>query len=320
MSAGDCIRRGRMARSDKLWLVAVLLACAMGWGISIPMGKIAVSEGYRHVGIIFWQFLLGAVVLGLVNRTTGRGLPTDPRALRFYVIIALIGTLLPNSASYTAAIYLPGGILALCIATVPMIAFPIALAWGNDRFSALRFTGLCLGLAAIAMIMLPEASLPDPSMLIWVPVGLIAPAFYAFEGNYVARHQPEGLDAVQVLLGASLIGVVITLPIALVSGEWISPLPPYGMPDLAVVISSSAHALSYAGYVWLVGRGGPVFAVQVAYLVTGFSVGWSWLLLGETYSAWVWGAFALMLTGVALVQPRTKDSLADPGPLGNDGR
>ena len=308
-----------MARSEKLWLVAVLLVCSLGWGISIPMSKIAVSEDYRHIGIIFWQFVLGAVVLGVINRMTGRGLPTTPRALRFYLIIALIGTLLPNTASYTAAIHLPGGILALCIAMVPMLAFPIALAWGNDRFSPARLVGLCLGLAAIAMIMLPDTSLPDPAMLFWVPVGLIAPAFYAFEGNYVARHQPEGLDAVQVLLGASLVGIVISLPIALVSGEWISPLPPYGLPDLAVVISSIAHALSYAGYVWLVGRGGPVFAVQISYLVTGFSVGWSWLLLGETYSPWVWGAFALMLMGVALVQPRAKEALAVPLPVNNDG-
>jgi drug/metabolite transporter (DMT)-like permease len=309
-----------MARSDTLWLVAVLLVCSMGWGISIPMGKIAVSEGYRHIGIIFWQFVLGAMVLGAINRATGRGLPTDPCALRFYLIIALIGTLLPNTASYTAAIHLPGGILALCIATVPMLAFPIALAWGNDRFSPARLLGLCLGLAAIALIVLPEASLPDPAMLVWLPVGLIAPAFYAFEGNYVARHQPDRLDAVQVLFGASLVGIVISLPIALATGEWISPLPPYGLPDLAVVISSVAHALSYAGYVWLVGRGGPVFAVQISYLVTGFSVGWSWFLLGESYSVWVWGAFALMLAGIALVQPRTKEPLAVPLPLGNDGR
>lgn len=308
-----------MARSEKLWLMAVLLACAMGWGISIPMGKIAVSEDYRHIGIIFWQFVIGAAVLGAINGLRGRGLPVTPRALRFYVIIALIGTLLPNTASYTAAIHLPGGILALCIATVPMIAFPIALAWGNDRFSALRFTGLCLGLVAMAMIALPDTSLPDRAVLVWLPVGLVAPAFYAFEGNFVARHQPQELDAVQVLSGASLVGIVMAFPLAIWSGEWISPLPPYGMPDLAVVVSSTSHALSYAAYVWLVGRGGPVFAVQVSYLVTGFSVGWSWLLLGERYSIWVWAAFAVMLAGVALVQPRPKQPLAAGRALGDDG-
>ena len=156
-------------------------------------------------------------------------------------------------------------------------------------------------------------------MLIWLPVGLVAPAFYAFEGNFVARHQPQELDAVQVLFGASLVGIVMAFPLAIWSGEWISPLPPYGMPDLAVVVSSTSHALSYAAYVWLVGRGGPVFAVQVSYLVTGFSVGWSWLLLGERYSIWVWAAFAVMLAGVALVQPRPKQPLAAGRALGDDG-
>jgi drug/metabolite transporter (DMT)-like permease len=38
----------------------------------------------------------------------------------------------------------------------------------------------------------------------------------------------------------------------------------------------------YAGYVWLVGRAGAVFAAQVAYLVTLFGVFWAMLILGET--------------------------------------
>ena len=94
-----------------------------------------------------------------------------------YVIIALIGTLLPNSASYTAAIHLPSGILSIVLSLVPMLSFPIALALGMDRFSALRLLGLCLGLSAILLIALPQTSLPDPAMVWWLPVALIAPAF-----------------------------------------------------------------------------------------------------------------------------------------------
>jgi len=47
-----------------------------------------------------------------------------------------------------------------------------------------------------------------------------------------------------------------------------------------------------------------VFSSQVAYLVTGWGVLWSMLLLGEWYSIWVWMAFALMLVGITLVRPR----------------
>jgi drug/metabolite transporter (DMT)-like permease len=295
---------------DRLVLTGLLVLIGAAWGITQPFAKIAVSEGYRHFGIIFWQFALGAVLLAAINRARGRGLPFEPRHLMLYGIIALIGTLLPNSASYTAAIHLPSGILSIVLSLVPMMSFPVALALGLDRFSALRFTGLVLGFSAILMIALPETSLPDPAMVWWLPLALIAPAFYAVEGNFVARYGTEGLDAVQVLLGASLVGLVLAAPLAMVSGQWISPLPPWGAPDLAIVGSSSAHAFAYAGYVWMVGRAGPVFAAQVSYLVTAFGILWAWLIFGETYSGWVWGAIALMFAGLFLVQPRSAPQVA----------
>jgi drug/metabolite transporter (DMT)-like permease len=184
------------------------------------------------------------------------------------------------------------------------MSFHIALALGMDRFSALRFAGLALGFAAILMIALPQSSLPDPAMVLWLPMALIAPAFYAIEGNFVARFGTEGLDPVQVLLGACLVGVLMALPLAVMTGQWISPLPPWGAPDLAIVGSSFAHALAYAGYVWMVGRAGAVFSAQVSYIVTVFGIFWAWLILGETYSGWVWAAVALMFAGLFLVQPR----------------
>jgi drug/metabolite transporter (DMT)-like permease len=289
---------------ERAVLYAALIMIGAAWGITQPFSKIAVSEGYRHFGLIFWQFALGGVLLAVINRVRGQGLPMERRHIVLYVIIALIGTLLPNSASYTAAIHLPSGILSIILSLIPMLSFPIALALGMDRFSALRLLGLCLGLVAILLIALPESSLPDRSMVWWLPMALIAPMFYAIEGNFVAKFGTAGLDPVQVLLGACSVGTVMALALALLSGQWISPLPPYGAPDLAVVGSSIAHALAYVGYVWMVGRAGAVFSAQVSYVVTVFGIFWAWILLGETYSGWVWAAVALMFTGLFLVQPR----------------
>jgi drug/metabolite transporter (DMT)-like permease len=289
---------------ERAVLYAALIMIGAAWGITQPFSKIAVSEGYRHFGLIFWQFALGGVLLAVINRVRGQGLPMERRHIVLYVIIALIGTLLPNSASYTAAIHLPSGILSIILSLIPMLSFPIALALGMDRFSALRLLGLCLGLVAILLIALPESSLPDRSMVWWLPMALIAPMFYAIEGNFVAKFGTAGLDPVQVLLGACCVGTVMALALALLTGQWISPLPPWGAPDLAVVGSSIAHALAYVGYVWMVGRAGAVFSAQVSYVVTVFGIFWAWILLGETYSGWVWAAVALMFTGLFLVQPR----------------
>ncbi|MBF9032405.1 EamA family transporter [Rhodobacterales bacterium HKCCE3408] len=293
-------------------LVIALVAIGAAWGVTQPLSKIAVSEGYRHFGIIFWQLALGAVILGVISHARGRPLSLAPRHLVWYALIALLGTLLPNGAGYTAAVHLPSGILSIVLSTVPMVAFPIALAMGADRFSAARFAGLCLGLAAILLIALPEASLPEPGMVAWLPVALIAPALYALEGNIVGRYGTGGLDPVSLLYGASVVGVILSLPVALATGTFISPLPPWSLPDLAIVLTALAHAAAYSSYVWLVGQAGAVFAAQVSYLVTGFGIVWAKILLGENYSGWVWAAIALMFAGLALVQPRPREGIAEP--------
>jgi drug/metabolite transporter (DMT)-like permease len=291
-------------RRDWLVYIAILIFCGAAWGITQPLAKIAVTAGYRHFGIIFWQFAIGAALLGALNAARGRPLPRTPRDLVFCTVIALIGTLLPNATSYTAAIHLPAGIMSIVLSLIPMLAFPVALALGLDRFSALRFVGLGLGLTAIILIAAPQGGLPDRAMVWWLPLALVAPLFYAVEGNFVARYGTEGLDAVQVLLGASLVGMVLAAPLAVMTGQFIIPTAPLGLPEFAIIGSSVAHAVSYTLYVWLVTRAGSVFAAQVSYLVTGFGIFWAKLILAETYSPWVWAAVVLMLAGLALVQPR----------------
>lgn len=293
-----------MTRRDVSLYVAALLVLGAGWGITQPLTKIAVSEGYKHFGLLFWQMALGFLVMSLIGALRGIALPINRSVMRVYLIIALIGSVLPNTASYQAAVHLPSGILSILLSMVPMWAFPIALALGTDRFAWRRLLGLVLGLTAILLIVLPGADTSVAIPAFWVMIGLISGLFYAFEGNYVARWGTAGLDPMQVLWGASAVGTIIALPLALGSGQWISPLPPYGAPDIAQVANSTVHVLTYAGYVWLVGRAGAVFAVQVSYLVTLFGLFWARLFFGESYPSTVWVALGLMLIGMYLVQPR----------------
>jgi drug/metabolite transporter (DMT)-like permease len=106
------------------------------------------------------------------------------------------------------------------------------------------------------------------------------------------------------MLGAFLLSVVLTLPIALMTGTFTVPAASFGAAGIAVVMSGLANVVAYAGYIWIIGRGGAVFAGQVSYIVTGFSIFWSIVLLGESYSVWVWGAVAAIFIGLFLTQPR----------------
>ncbi len=302
-----------MILSTRLQNLALLVVMGAGWGLTQPLTKIAVSTGHRFFGLVFWQLVVGTVLLAVIARARGKTLPLSRPALRVYCIIALIGTLLPNSASYEAVRHIPAGVNALLLSLIPIVAFPMALALGVERFSTRRLLGLLAGLAGVLLLILPEASLPDPAMIAWIPLALVAVFCYGFEGNYVARWGTAGLDPVQVLFGASLTGAIVLLPLTLASGQFINPLNGIGAPELALIASASIHAVVYACYVWLVARAGPVFAVQVSYLVTGFGMLWSMLILRESYSGYIWAALALVSAGIFLVQSRDAQPLANTG-------
>ena len=300
--------------------VAVLVVLGVGWGSTQPLGKIAASTGHGPFALIFWQLVVCVVVLGAITLVRGRGLVLTRRALGFYGVVALLGTLVPGATFYTSVARLPAGIMSILISTVPLIAFPLNLLLGSERFAWKRLGGLVLGLTGVALIALPRASLPDPGMVAFLPLALIGPACYAMEGTFVARYGMAGMDPVQAMFGASLMGLILCVPVVLITGQWVSPLPPWGEPEAALLLSSGLHALLYAGYVGLAAAAGAVFATQTSYIVTASGLCWAMVLLGERFSGWVWLAMVVMLTGLALVRPRLRGvagaGVADGGAAG----
>jgi drug/metabolite transporter (DMT)-like permease len=287
-----------------LGLILALTLIGAVWALTFPLTKIAVLGGYRSFGIIFWSSVIAAVVLSVIVKARGLGLPTHRAALGRYLFVALVGTVLPSAATYTAAEHLPAGVIAVCMAIIPIVAFPMAIAVGLERPNLRRFSGLLLGFLGVLLIVVPDASLPDPSQAVFILLALLSVLFYATEGVGLGKIGRAGLDPAQLMLGAFLLSVGLTLPIALMTGTFVVPQAGFGAADTAVVLSGLANVVAYVGYVWIIGRGGPVFAGQVSYIVTGFSIFWSMVLLGESYSVWVWGAVAVIFAGLFLTQPR----------------
>ena len=302
---------------DRILLYAALLVMGTGWGLTIPLAKVAVSTGHQPFGLIFWQLVTVVIVLGAITLLRGRRLVFGRKYLALFVMVALCGAVLPDIFYYLAAITLSGGVMSITTSTVAMFSLPIALMLGNERFEARRFLGVACGLLGITLLVGPDASLSEGSG-IWVLVALLAPLLYATEGNLVAKWGTQGLDPMQVIFSASLIGLVI-LPVAVVSGQWINPMDGDGLPELALVLGAAVHGIVYACYVWLVGRAGSVFAAQTSYVVTAAGVLWSMSLLSESYSAWVWLALGVMMLGMFLVQPRAARVLVPGRAMEDDG-
>lgn len=303
-----------LTRREIVFFTGVLALMGAGWGLSQPLTKIAVSTGYGPFGLLFWQVVIGAALMGMVCALRRKPLPLTRRTVRLFVILAMIGAVLPNSISYQAAVHLPSGVMSLLLSVIPMLAFVIALALGTEGFEGRRLLGLGFGLIGVLIIIAPAVDLGQDIPLFWAALYLLTALFYASEGNYIAKFGTEGLDPFQVMLGASLAGLVISTPIMVATGQYIVPQFPLPGPQLALIGTNVIHVFVYATYVWLAGRAGAVFTVQVSYLVTGFGLIWAWLILSEAYAGTVWIALGAMFVGMYLVQPRAK--LAPPAVIG----
>jgi drug/metabolite transporter (DMT)-like permease len=288
----------------RLRFVLVLLGLGIGWGSTQALGKIAVSTGHGLFGLIFWQLAISVAALGAIRAARPGPIRVSRPALTIALVVALVGTLVPNTTFYLSIARLPAGIMSILIATVPLLAFPIAVVLGLDRFGFRRALGLLCGFAGMLLIALPEAALPPGAKAAWLIVAMVGPLCYALEGNIIARWGTGGLDPLETILLASGVALAVALPVMLATGQWIDPRPPWGAPEAALAAGAIVNAVMYVGYDWLARAAGPVFAAQTGYVVTLAGVGWAMLLLGERFAPAVWAAAALLLAGLALVRPR----------------
>ncbi|MEO0370843.1 MAG: DMT family transporter [Pseudomonadota bacterium] len=303
-----------MSSPSRSTLTAVLLFMGAGWGVTFTLSKIAVSAGYKPFGLMAWQFVIMTVILLVIGAIRRKHAPLTRKHVAVYLMLCLLGSLIPNSISYMVAVHLPAGLMSILIAAVPLFAFPIAIALRVDGFDGRRVLGLLCGLGCVVMIAWPELTLPEAGLAIWIFCALVTALLYAVEGNIIGKWGTWGLDPLQMLTGASIVGLPMGFALAFGTGQYIDPVKVWGAPEWALLGSASIHVVVLSTYFWTVTRAGVVFASQVSYLVTAFGVISAMIILGERYSLHIWAGFALMLVGLFLVQPR-----AVSGVVGTDG-
>jgi drug/metabolite transporter (DMT)-like permease len=294
---------------SQTWLYIPLTIIGATWGLTVPAMKIAVDSGYPVTGVLFWQVALAMMVALLLFLPKRRAIRITRRRIALFVWIMAFGSVLPGLVSYTASGQLPAGVMAITIAMVPIFIMPIALLTGHEVFQAKRVMGVLMGAIAIFLLIGPEASLPDPSKAGFVLLALLSPLFYALEDNYIAYFGLDGLTPIETLLGSAMLGSIVMGVVVISQGTFI-PIWDGGLSsaDLAIIVIGVTTGVAYAGFIWIIGQAGPVFSGQIAYLVTIFGVLWSVLLIGESYSGYIWLAFAVMLFGMFLVRPRGEGS------------
>ena len=126
-------------------------------------------------------------------------------------------------------------------------------------------------------------------------VGLVAPHCYGMEGNYIARFTPPSADPIITLFCAAIIGTRVTTPLSLSAGVWVDLTGVFASSEQAIIALSIIHAAAYSGYIWLIGKAGPVLSSQVAYIVTISAIFLSAIFLGEADASYTFASLVLMI-------------------------
>ena len=288
--------------------LGMILLLGSMWGLSFSFSKMAANGGVHPVAYTFWQGLAAGLIVVAICRLRRMRIPLGRVWLRYYFTIGLTGIALPNVNLVAAIAHLPAGVMVLTIPFVPLLTYLIAVGLSMERFSLLRFAGVLCGLAGVALIVLPRASLPEPEAAHWFLLALATPALYATNNVLAARLRPPDTRSLPLAGGMLLAAAAMLTPVVFAMDVLYLPSLPMGEAEIGmagqIVISSFAYLIFFE----VLRLAGPVFMSFTGYIVTLTGIAWGVVLFGESHSPWVWGAAVLIFTGLALVNLRSRSA------------
>ena len=286
------------------WLILGYMGIV--WGLSFSLSKIAVGLGGTPIGLTFWTCLLTGLMLLFYTIIRGQKIRFRLKDLQIILLLAFLGAMLPNMFFYYAAAHISAGILSITITVVPIATYALSFILKLEAISARRITGVFFGVGAILVLVLPENSLPNKSEVIWIIVACLSSISYALENITLAIRGIDGIGPVRLSCGINLLAALI-LGIFSYFTDNFMPVPlPVTTLTWTILGISLIGATAYTLFVLTIANSGPLFASQVAFLVTISGVLWGMLIFGETHSSWVWLSLVLMLIGMSLVSPKRK--------------
>jgi drug/metabolite transporter (DMT)-like permease len=281
-----------------------LLFLGISWGLYFSMLKIAVLSGISYYGIAALTTLgvaIGMSAIALVRRKRPRLSVTH---LRFYLICALLGYLLPMICEILVIRALPAGALALIVSLTPIATLIVARLMKTDVINPARIAGILLGAFSIFGVLLPEVHAQSDLSWFWLMVAVSIPVFYALYHNYIARYWPDDSDTYQVACGEAVMAFVAISTVAF--WQW--------QPTDIVEWNSGHNAMLFMAiisladiyiYFELIRLRGPIFTSHANYIMVISGIFWGFVIFSETVTSLMWVSVSLLLVSLFLVNRQT---------------
>jgi drug/metabolite transporter (DMT)-like permease len=242
-----------------------------------------------------------AIVVGLLGAAVAVLRPPLPARRRDWVDLAIVGLLL--QAGYFALLYLAldlehsAGTIALIVSLQPILVALLAPRIAGERVTALRWTGLGIGLAGAAVVIGSRSAVGGLSaggLLLAGGALLALTASTLYETRFGSEHHPVTANAVQCA-----VALAVTLPPALL----VEGFPVHWTSDLAISLTYLVLANSLVSITLLLmmmRRGEASRVSALFFLVPPLAAAIAWAVLGESLPRLAWVGMVLAAVGVGI--------------------
>ncbi len=279
------------------------------WGASFIALRYSV-ETIPPFLLMALRFLIAGAIMAVFAQWTRRIRPT-PRQWRNLALTGVILFAGCHGPLATAQQYVPSGIAALVMASIPLL-MPLVL-WAYDRQQApsmRSLTGILVGFAGVAGLIASRQGMPaisavmgagvDPASAAMMLSGALAWAVGTIMTRYIDLPRSIVFNSAWQLV----FGGLALLALAGIKGEVATfdaaAVPWYAWAGLAYMIVAGS-LWAFSAYVWLIGVISPTRVATYAFINPVIAVILGWAIAGEPVTTATVAAMAVIVAAVAVV-------------------
>lgn len=282
--------------SRRGWIM--FAAMSVIWGVPYLLIKVAVA-GVPVPVFVLARVAVGAAVLLPVALRRGQFAALRP-VWPWVGLFAVVEIILPWLALGEAERGISSSLTGLLIASTPIVVAVLSLFLrGGDRLSFLRWAGLLIGLAGVALLAGPDLVGPGATAgkARSVAEVLFVALCYA-TGPLIANRKLSGVPPVPMTAASLALAAVVYSPIA--AANWPSRPPSAAVAGAIAGLALICTAAAFAIFFRLIEEVGPARASVITYINPAIAVTLGVLVLGEHVTPLMLGAFATILAGSVL--------------------
>ena len=292
-------------QQPKALIISAFLALYIIWGSTYLGIKYAIETipPFFMVGISFLIAGLLLLVWCIIKRES---MPS----LKSIVLISFAGILMlfiGNAAVVYAEQYLPSGLVAILVATVPLWFVVLDKSQWHFHFSnKLIIAGLLIGFAGVLMLFAGKGSIGitgSKMKIISFFVLILGSIGWAIGSLYSKYKKTDGSTIVKVAIQMLAAGIVAILTAVIINEQKGFALSQVSRTSILALIYliTLGSLVAYIAYIWLLSVRPPSLVGTYAYVNPVVAVFLGWLLAGETITTQQIIALSIILVGVLLV-------------------